>query len=365
MSNILVIYGTGIRSKISREFVNTQLRFIDTMPQHNFYFGSFAKLVSINKILDVKNIKEVIDMYSYFKEHQWGKGFKQLDEIIEKYNIEQVYMYGMSCIQNNDNEVAQLEEIYEKSSDPEYMGYSNFEFLFRHIKFHITPYYIGKRYNIPVHQFVNDPLEIDFTGKLDNYYRWSFLTNTKNATFHPYIDYGHTRREIPRNLEKSHIFIFGSSDLPSYDSKGYRTKLIDELLEVENKQNPKFKYMVKSKRHNIDTTLRQDEYNKLIEKSYFSYVIPSHDNNSFSFIRFLDIIHSGTIPLIAPECNIDCAFNCPLRQELLQLVNKYKLVKSVNEIEQLLNVSEENLNKFLNMFLDEYMNTQYYKSLHK
>ena len=365
MNNILVVYGTGIRSRISFEFVNTQLRFIENIkPDNNYYFCSFSKNInSTKKILNVRNIKEVVDLYNYFSEPCWLKGFKEVDKVIEKYNINQVYMYGMPCIHNNDNEVSVLETIYDKSKDDEnYCDYSSFSFLFRHIKFHLLPFYANKKYNIEVHQFVNDPLEIDFTGFLSDYHRWSFLSNTKNSKFHPYIDYGHTRREIPKDLDKELVFFFGSSDLPDYDSQGKRTKIIDELIKVDN---PLFKYLVKSKRYNIDTTVKQDEYNRLVSKSYFSYVIPSHDNNSFSFIRFLDIIHSGTVPLISPYCNIDCAFNIPLRKDLKDLIHKYELIKSVEEIEKLCNVKKDRLDMYLKMFLDEYKSTSYYEFLHK
>lgn len=361
--NVLVVYGTGLRSKISFEFVNSQLRFIDKIPDMNFYFCSFTKkLSSTEKIVNVKNITEILDCYSFFKDCKWGRGFRQIDEIVEKYKIDTVYMYGMPCIHNNDSEVGQIKTIYKESENEEYDGYSNFSFLFRHIKFHILPYYLGKKYGFPVYQFVNDPLEIDFTGELDNYHRMSFLNNTKNAKFHPYIDYGHTRREIDLNVEKDMTFIFGSSDLPAYDTTGKRTQIIDRLLEVDT---PKFKYMLKSKRHNIDTTVKQDEYNRMLSKAYFSYVIPSHDNESFSFIRFLDIIHSGTVPLIHPSCNIDCAFDISYRDDLMKMIDRFGLVKDVDEVEHICkNVSEHNLKLFIKSFFNYYLNTSYYQRLH-
>jgi hypothetical protein len=141
---------------------------------------------------------------------------------------------------------------------------------------------------LPVEHFPSDPLETNLSTF--GVKEW-FFYDYPGRSFHPYVEQMVALQPGP--LEKTIDFTFGFSNVSRIP---FRTELYNEL----KKQGVPFTY----KGDEEDTLLPVPEYNRLLQHSRRTLIIPSYDTEHFSLIRYLEAEHRGCIPFIHKDCNI-------------------------------------------------------------
>jgi hypothetical protein len=104
---------------------------------------------------------------------------------------------------------------------------------------------------------------------------------------------------------------------------GNRSKFSEKISEIAE-QFTSVNLFTKDKVKNIDNSIPIPEYLKLIEKSKYTYILPSYDNDCFSLYRFIEAIDLDCLPLLHPDCKVEDvqkSFNV----DLMPFVYRYSL----------------------------------------
>lgn len=165
--------------------------------------------------------------------------------------------------------------------------------------------------NLPVTHIINDPLEVDLSSlgiKEVFYYKIP-----GRASYSDYLTKEIALQPGPRR--KTRPFTFGFSNI---SKSGSRTKYYNEFKST----NLPFFYKGPEEDNYISTY----EYNNLLEESRYTYILPAYDSNHFSYIRYLEALHRGCIPLIHPDCNLQWFEGAEL-QKMKSLITPIKDIK--------------------------------------
>ena len=367
MKNILVIFGLNNLGYFAKHRINKMTEFIKNI-EGNFYFLSFVDNKKLSKILDFSKFKDVICFKEYFSELSWKKSYNMINNLIIEKNIDRVYSIFSPVLENYKygNEF-KLEELYTITIENDSHS-NNFKSMFNFCKRSMLLYYITKKCNIQLYQFVDDPLELDYCKFNINNKRYFYYNNDKNLKYFPYIEYGFIylrNKYFNNNYSKQYDFIFGLTNIMS--ARSYRSNLIKELLEIEHDlkhNNLKCKYFIKDKFRKINTFINGIEYNDTyITQSKYTLIVPSYDEKEFSLIRFLEAIDRRCIPLIHKDCELSSAFqHLP---EFKNIIFKYNLIIDVKDlIDKLINLP---FNSIINEFIDskdyqQFLDINYYNN---
>lgn len=164
---------------------------------------------------------------------------------------------------------------------------------------------------LPVKHIINDPLEIDLSsfGVQEEF----FYEIPGRARASDYIHREIALQDGPSRKDLS--FTFGFSNVARNSS---RNIYYDQF----KKSGLPFFY----KGPQEDNYISTDEYNKLLCRSRYSYIIPSYDSDHFSYIRYLEALHRGCTPLIHPDCNLKW-FKGPELRQMQSLVTPIDEIK--------------------------------------
>ena len=192
----------------------------------------------------------------------------------------------------------------------------------------LLAYKIASTRNIKLRHFIIDPQEVnynDFNFKGIEYERFFPYTSAKfdfikhNAFLNSYI--GRT------SFEKDFDFVFGYTILTQdrSSSTNYLNEVLDSISDL------KTKIFLRDKYNNIDTFVKKDEYLDYINKSKFTLIIPSYNEETFSAFRYIESIYSGCVPLILNTVDISEAKNSLYIPDEL-IVSAETILDTINNI---------------------------------
>lgn len=153
------------------------------------------------------------------------------------------------------------------------------------------------------------------------------LVKIHNFKYFPYPLYGIFMKE-KKNYEKYITFTVGLTD---FTVNKFRNKITRELKKFDDEHNAGFNVFIRSTiDSNLNTGfLEYDEYQKAIEKSKFTLIIPSYHRNVWSNKRFWEAITVDCLPLIYdPVKNL--AEGLDLDDELIDIVDNNLRITSDN-----------------------------------
>lgn len=167
-------------------------------------------------------------------------------------------------------------------------------------------------YNIPLHEFSLDTDELssnlfDVKQNPEMYYTYHIydMPSTEKTRLDAFNYYLLNKPKTTENLVddwsgKEFDFTMGWTVFPN----GNRSKFSEKITEIAE-QFTKVNLFTKDKVKNIDNSIPIPEYLKLIEKSKYTYILPSYDNSCFSLYRFIESIDLDCLPLLHPDCNVE------------------------------------------------------------
>ena len=166
-------------------------------------------------------------------------------------------------------------------------------------------------HGVPFHHIVWDPLEANTTGTSaidDNLVRmyWAYDSSSRGYKRLDSFQYGLKALEtiFDDHSDKTLDFVFGMSafDIP-------RELIYDELARSGIFQIPNSKFRVKHKRLGLDDTLPRPQYLEELSSARFTLMVPSYDQEFFSFYRFAEALSRDCLPLIHPACKTEEFFS--------------------------------------------------------
>lgn len=106
------------------------------------------------------------------------------------------------------------------------------------------------------------------------------------------------------NEGKVYDLVFGCT--ADFDPTGNRNKFIQKMLQLsEAGQLGNHKLFFKSKKLELDTFVKHEEYMYYIKRAKNTVIIPSNDISQFSAFRYWEAKNVGCQPLLLPEVNFD------------------------------------------------------------
>jgi hypothetical protein len=216
---------------------------------------------------------------------------------------------------------------------------------------------ILSKLGVTVHHMVYDPLEFKYTELIEpnKYYLYSSMNNVEGAAPHNFADLGYYDKGI-ENYFKTYLFTFGGTSMSEE-----RTA---ELLNIYNafKDNHNCKVFIRA--GGVDNLVDNKIYESLVEKSMFTYTIPSQNPKYVSFTRMLLALSQGTIPLIHPGNNLDCLYGLLFSQRSDLMPFFDELIMSVDELKDLIADTDTVIEKYKNL-IDKWHSTKYYTWLQR
>lgn len=98
------------------------------------------------------------------------------------------------------------------------------------------------------------------------------------------------------------------------------------------------------------------QYLEYVSKSYYTFIIPSYDENEFSMLRFLESVINKCIPIIVHNTDVDKFFNDKL--DILYVLKSHNLI--YNNIDQAFN--SINISKY-DIIMNDLLNCQSIKNI--
>ena len=195
----------------------------------------------------------------------------------------------------------------------------------------LIPYYLINVLKINNVQLIEDPLQ-PIIG-IPIYYNFNNYKNIEYSNVFEYI--WCYNMPICCNYDKQYIFTFG---MTANNFKTHRIDYINQLLQLQKIQN--YNMYIYCKVMNIKTYLPYLQYNKMIQKSNFTLIIPSLFKDQVSLRRILQSIILGCIPLLHKDNNFDIIrATIPEIYELLSpyiiynILDIPSIIKSINYID--------------------------------
>jgi L-rhamnose mutarotase len=167
-------------------------------------------------------------------------------------------------------------------------------------------------YDIPLHEFSLDTDELssnlfDVKQNPEKYFTYHIydMPSTGKSRLDAFNYYLLNKTKTTVDLfddfeDKQYDFTMGWTVFPN----GNRSKFSEKITEIAD-QFKSVNLFTKDKVKNIDNSITIPEYLKLIEKSKFTYILPSYDNMCFSLYRFIEAIDLDCLPLLHPECYVE------------------------------------------------------------
>lgn len=209
------------------------------------------------------------------------------------------------------------------------------------------PYYLTKKYDVPIIQFINDPMEFRFCDYTKNVKKQYFFHKYLNLEYFPNYEYSiFYKNKFKEKFNKELNFTFGYTVL-SKEREKYEN-LYDDLSKIK-----KSKIFIKDRHKGIKKYTDYLSYMEFIKKSKYTLVIPPYKDDSFSIVRFYEAIAANTIPLIHCDVNIN-----HLPKKLLKFyINKKLIIKSTKDINYIINNNKydvliKDLKKIIKIFYD-------------
>lgn len=202
--------------------------------------------------------------------------------------------------------------------------------------------YLAEKLNLPLDHIIVDPLESDyhelqgFTKPGDRY----FLYESKIFNARPLQIAEASYREAFAK-PKSQLLDFGIErdlDLLVGYSITQKPRLWLQAYDFEAllaNTGLTHRICIKDSFRDIDTFIwDKKEYLSLLQRSKFTVIIPSYEEQAFSTIRFIEALCAGTIPLILDKCVMSEAFTANEQAMLAPLkINDTNVVAVIQSID--------------------------------
>ena len=272
---------------------------------------------------------------------------KVVPELQQQYNFKDMYVVRPYFTPCTEKQIEELKTFSFDATDDRYWRDS-------------IPLEFCLHYGVMLYQVVYDPLEVQYDKivGLGRIIKYSSMNNVENAKPHLFADLGYYDKDNEVHLkDKIFKFTFGATSV-----EPNRTKM---LMEIYNSivGTPDCNLYLRA--GDIDTLVPNNVYEYNTSKSLFTYTIPSYDPKHVSFTRMLLALSQGTIPLIHPDNNLDCLFGSGFEVRD-SLRNFFKaLIKSPEELEDLLIKDFEDLKVDYLKYLDYWHCTNYYMWLQR
>jgi hypothetical protein len=362
MKNILVIWGLNQYAYLSKYWLDICTDIININPQ-NYYFFSTISSKKLKSILNLSKFKGIINGQEAMTGNSWQAWFSFLDGIQEEYSFEEIYLF-MAPLQANfsfgkeKNVISLYENI--KVNDEFGNSFLAVKNLYRRL---MLIYYLGKK--IPITHFILDPIEQNWAKIFDTGKRFFHYDSERLECKHfPYAEYSFIYKngikEIPT---KEYDFVFGMTSVMK--TVDYRNEMIGKLLDLEKQFSDNKlvnKYFFKDKFRNINTYVTGKIYNnEYLLKSKYTLMIPAYDIEELSFVRFIEAIDRGVIPLVHEDCKYRKMLN---HKDFIDLIEGENLLTSTARIvEKILTLDYKTIIKKLRDSNDykRLLNIEYYR----
>lgn len=321
----------------------------------------------IPSLIEQHDITEVITLYKKFtvkKEynvdknmivHQvneflinksWKEAYTALDVLAEKLKNS-----TLICVGSNPNKSCtkadKLPDLYAKTLENDAYN-TTYNFLFNMNRKLLLVYYLHYIKGIDVIQYIHDPVETTYGTDLRYFYNSDKYTNMKYYPFIEYEKFIFNKDNGP--LEKEYLLTTGLVGIKKI-KQGIRHELY-YALEAKLKV---FNNVILT----TDNPVSKPEYDLLIRKSKFTFIFPSLDNVEWSYIRFIEAIVAGCVPLFTKHSNWKQAFKS--HPEWLNICETYLEIE-IESIEHTFN----NYNKLTKLLIEsndyiKFIKQSYYK----
>ena len=189
-------------------------------------------------------------------------------------------------------------------------GQIKFESLGNHLTNILAMLKAHREYGIPLHEMAFDPNEMScdlFHSDVavgNNFYVYHGYDIPKyNAHRLDSLQYHLEAKQNPlfvEEVDKTYDFTFGYTIL---DDSG-REHYPDYINSIADQFTVKNLYS-KNEFTGENTHIPGDDYLNKVQRSRFTFMLPSYDKHCFSNYRFVESIYNDCLPLIHPDCNIE------------------------------------------------------------
>jgi len=377
-NNTLVMFGCNHCGFFAKHRIDKNLDFVE-LGNNNYHFFTFVRPERLEKTLKNKTkFTSLIDGSDYMKSDSWKKSLEILDDLFSQYHFNKVIIAFTPLIDawsfgNEDN----LEGLYKNIVKDDKYGFS-FSSIKNYYRRIMVEYYLNRNYNVPIVQFVDDPLELSFHAVNPINKRFFYYDCPRvNAEYFPYVEYGFIyKRNKDQTFEykKEYDFVFGMTSVMT--SVPYRFNMIGKLLELEkdfDKEGITYKHFFKDKQRKINTYVNGFDYNdKYIAAARYTMVIPAYCENEFSLIRFHEAVDRACIPLIHKDSKWQHVYgHLPKYKEIIEkydlLVTEEELIKKIKALDYQKIIDElracEDYQKFLDISFYENYKKRYQQDI--
>lgn len=228
---------------------------------------------------------------AYFEEEHPSAKLNRLDEFIKAHDahkflhiqgdIKPDYRLGKEASGRK-----MMEKIFAKDKMPSFVSLRNW----------VEPCYAGiiMADRLKTAQIIIDPQEAHLTSN-----RYFFYHNDRiGAKYVPLIEYAMLHQA--KSAEKTKDFTFGFT-VTTDD----RVAIYEEIKKIEAQQ---MNFLVRYPKIDVNTCVKKSEYDKMLEHSRYTLIIPSYEVSDFSAIRFWEALFRDCVPLVHASCKWEQAF---------------------------------------------------------
>ena len=265
----------------------------------------------------------------------WGLYLRHAKEFLVENGIDKLIVvklpYSNGFKRNDDNVVKN----FLKSDDPrKSMSFISVRSQFETFKFIEAASSVCDF----VYQYVIDPEEVtlsDYFG-FKSFDKLYYLDNDCYE-FAPYWSYGLMNDAGVKNEDKERDFMFYCT------AEGDNRKWLRDIADdVEKKCCLDINIIRKGSKKNATKkkVISQDLYFQLLSTSKYTAVIPSYSDTTFSWMRFIEAVMCGCLPLVFKSCNLD-----EMRKtfpDICDIIESSLLVSDFFECEDVVNGMSEN-----------------------
>jgi len=347
--NLVVVTNKCLNSSFFKNYLKSYLQFLEKYKdKYNVILFSTKEDENYHlRILDEFPI--VDDIIIFNKQH---KNYVEFYNESIPFEIDKI-IYFAGC-----NSTALISENFKLKphvqkiiSDTENNVINETAFTFKSIRLEILVLLFLNKIskNKEVLHLLLDPDEIkldslDIKNKRFMFYKSKYYDTEKIGNYEYYLN------NEKRGFGKSLDFVFGCS----FKIK-WRKKEEDNYIENLNKINLNKQLFFKGK--NQDDFIEQTDYFDLLKQSKYTLIIPSNEVMSFSYLRFIEAIYFGCVPLILDTTHLFDCFNSQdnevLRKYLTPLEKIEDKIKELNYEESIIELQDYFIKKEMYLLENE------------
>ena len=256
-------------------------------------------------------INEMNDSYRVYYDTEAKKFDKWIDiynDINPSFLKEYDALYIIGGLDFHNSNIGRHQK--RKGVFPHDGGQIKFESLGTHLTNILAMLKAHREYGIPLHEMAYDPNEMSCdlfhtdVAVGDNFYLYHGYDIPKyNAQRLDSLQYHLENKQhslFEEVIDKVYDFTFGYTILDDSGREHY-----PEYVNQVAGQFAKSNLYCKNEFTGENTHIPGNDYLDKVNRSRFTFMLPSYDSHCFSNYRFIESIYNDCLPLIHPDCNIE------------------------------------------------------------